>query len=231
MCVLRLFFWLFFSLAAVRMEGNEVSQILNLEEILPHVKKGTLVVFDVDDVLVSPDVSWLWDSEFLKRAMCMTDEEFHSSETQTFLHSLRFPMKYQLVDQNAPQIFSSIERKEGKILALTAREDIELELRNFLYQNTLSFHPSLIHSVYNEGVMCTNGTDKGEYLFSSLLESPQSILFIDDKKENCISLLQACAVRKIPCTVFQYKKADYLSSKVLAQFQYDYWKKKWNPSV
>lgn len=209
--ILRLLTLLSFFLSVHFLRSSEITPLYQLSEILPFVEKDTLVLFDIDDVIVAPHASWLWEQSFLKHKM---------SSNQ--LQEMRFPMKYQLVDPSIEELFSSIRKKGGLIAAATARPCIDDNLSIFFMKKRLEFdHPFC----GNTGLLACSTKPKGISLFDALLNHPKAILFIDDKKENCESVLESSQAHNVPCQTFLYTGAQSLFQWDIAELQYQEWKK------
>ena len=67
--VMKILFLLCFFLTAKLAALSEFKTLSQLSDVLPHVEKETLVLFDIDDVLIGPHALWFWEDEFLKHKM------------------------------------------------------------------------------------------------------------------------------------------------------------------
>ncbi len=213
---MKILFLLCFFLTAKLAALSEFKTLSQLSDVLPHVEKETLVLFDIDDVLIGPHASWLWEDEFLKHKMKF-DETLASS-----LQKLRFPMQYQLIDPTIERIFSSIRKKEAKISAITSRMCDEDSLSFFLKKKGLYFDDSFSKS---SGILFCNNQPKGQCLFQVLQNHPKAIIFIDDKRENLESVLTVSQSKYVPCKVFLYNGAQKLFNWDIAEYQFRQWKK------
>lgn len=198
----------------------DIAKITNIEDIQPYITKDTLFVFDIDDVLVTSHISWIWDESFLKSKFNLTDAEYHSQESWNFFYKLRFPMQYQLVDEKIKGVFENLKKQETKVIALTARGIVENNLEIYFSHNNIYFDPSILKN-NSRGIICANQGDKGEYLFNALVMKPQYIVFVDDMMYNCKSVLRECKNRQIPCQIFHYTKNHFKQE--IAELQFQIW--------
>lgn len=209
-----------------------------IQQAIQEASVGTVVVFDVDEVLLIPQDQIL--QSFHREAF---DEHTHHLHHQwgkerllEFFGILFSQREAQLVDEAVYEILEEIEAKGLYALALTQCgtgqvgqiERLEgwrlSELKGFgIHFDRLSqserehFFPEMTGkygtALLKEGVIFTCSFDKGEVLMKALevLDcSPLNLIFIDDRLHNLESVEAACEKQGIPFIGFHYQGAAHL---------------------
>lgn len=172
--------------------------IEQLELLLTQADKDSLVIFDVDEVLVYPEnviqlqiASPFWDGRMLDL------ERRLGSKTRDLLHSIMLKQSYwKITDQRLPHIIANLQFNHIKTIALTAFRSGEMgelssiedwrsgELRkrhiDFNINSSWTNQHFNIHSlseiagkkmpVYKDGIIYTNHHPKGKVLFAFLAQ-------------------------------------------------------------
>lgn len=213
----------FFLLAYVQ---GEVYVLDKLEDLVPFVDESTLVMFDIDDVLITPSVSWIWNDEFLQ-AYIGRDPAHTKGLKQ--IRRLRGQGHYKFVDNSFKQVLNRIHAQGGRVGCLTARSDRDPGLWEFLKTNAVQFSAPIPLNFFQNKVAAKNGIifcshqHKGESLFLVLKDLPKKIIFIDDRLNNCLNVYESCDKMGVECLSYHYTEADQLFDFERAKLHYHYW--------
>jgi len=212
---------------------HDFSSINSLVDDSP---SNTLFIFDVDYVLLIPQVRVFWpvgrDIALKLYNLLLAPL---SLEVREKLISITLKQaKVQLMDADLTFLFSQLAAKNIKFIALTAcdvgrRGDIEkledwrcnqLKDLGLLFRDSFPHHSRLVlnqlppqeysYPVFQEGVIFSTNYPKGEALgaFLDIINfKPHHIIFIDDKLEHLQSVDKATKLRNITYRGFQFRKA------------------------
>lgn len=212
--------------AAVQSESKKVSNQIYpldyLKDILPYIDRDTWVLFDIDDVIVAPHATWLWERDFLAELAKRAQDDAERKCLIACVEQHRFPMQYQLVDKTFAQVFKEIKARAACVGALTGRDEFDDNLRAFLQTHDIHFTMQVAH---DEGIIFCKSMDKGSALFDTLQTLPKKIVFIDDSKKNCETVFNACRAAGVACTIFHYEQAKKVFDLDVARLQLHYLKK------
>ena len=210
---------------------HSVSSFLDAEPYLAQCNKDSLVLFDVDDTLItSPDTFARGNIPgVLYLQLYIT--------FPTLLKSSQWERITSLVDDMAPHILiephvatmiNHLKQKGCHVLALTTIESkkygvipdrarwraMMLENMGIVFSNNFPNQTYTQLSSYRaeypvlyEGILCTNLVSKGEVL-AAFLETnnlkPTHVFFFDDDYKNLQLIGKTCENKAIPCTLFHY---------------------------
>jgi Protein of unknown function (DUF2608) len=210
---------------------------LNLiEELLEDSDKDTLVLFDVDQTLITPNDSILkprWEKhldQLLGGKKYFID---NFGKTRYIFREILISAPHSVIDQKSLSLVQKLQKKEiptiaftaapgGKIGKITSFIDWRVdELKKFGFDFSLAFPDTKtlklskdnnkeFPPIYKSGVLITSLHDKGFVLTNFLKEinwTPKKIIFIDDKMHNIKSVIQALE-DKIQVYGVHYTKAD-----------------------
>jgi hypothetical protein len=201
---------------------SEVFVIDDINDIYPFIDNKTIVLFDLDDVIITPEVLWVWNDVFLKEQLNWSDDYLKYDKNILFLFKIRFPPRYKFVDKSFKDLFIKIKQKAMFVGGLTARENRDPGLWIFLSREELFFNLPCFNNNIRNGIIFCGYRDKGKTLFSVLKEKVENIVFIDDKLENCLSVFNVCSDKNIKCSSFHYTKSAPVFDINISKFQYSY---------
>jgi hypothetical protein len=177
--------------------NSQVFVIDDINHIYPFIDDKTIVLFDIDDVIICP------------QSCSSSNDDNNSKKRSEFLLNINFPMQYQFVDKSFKDLFNKIKKKALFVGGLTARRNREHALWDFFNKEGIFFNLPFSRSrLLKKGIIFCRFRDKGKTLFKVLKLSNENIVFVDDKMENCLSVSNACKTRNIKCFSFQYKKSN-----------------------
>lgn len=224
-------------------EINSFKQVEDYLKLNDSLQEGTLLVLDIDDVLITPE-DLICKSEnkkaFERFIKPITD--LPEKEQIKFLSIILSGRKVKRVEHSTVEILKRLEEKGIKIIALTngwtgeygiisSLENLKLkELKNLGYDfsNTFIDLPSKKFTnfsskdpkrfpVYKKGVLWTCNLPKGEVLSEFLKYAkykPKKIIFIDDKVKHLTSVEEYCKKNNIEFQGFQYKNLSANTSSI-----------------
>ncbi len=187
------------------LEFKSVDAFKALEEEFFSLDENSLLVLDVDGVLVLFDVGFCWLQEHCKIKSLPEEKVSH-------LISIYLKKKEEKpVEEQVSHQLKELQQKGIKIVALTSTTtkgygNIEcmptlratsLKELDIDFSGTFSREPFLFNgdtSKHVAGVLCVGRENKGEALVSFLYKTnffPHKILFIDDQKDNLINVHEA----------------------------------------
>ena len=221
---------------------NTISSFCLLESALKKVDSSTLVIFDVDHVIIMPtdehsfsrnlDRKKIWNNLVIK----------HSKKDAIFLRSITVKSaEWRLVDPYIIKIFSYLKNKEIPTIALTSHrtgrygiiekmENLRIkELKDFGIDftklNSLKGHLSInkfknINGIpmLKNGVILTAEIDKAtilEYILHKKNYYPKQIIFIDDQIRNLEAIQKLCNKLKIKFQGFHYIAASLMKVELI----------------
>ena len=160
-----------------------------------------LVVFDVDDVLITPsgddDLRHPYRHKLLQSILNrINQQQIELLKSNLFLNTRKF-----LVESSITDIFAHLTLYKIPAMALTAVN------KRFLDANCKG-RPML-----KSGIIFKSGLDKGlvlEYIFKKYNYYPKTVIFVDDLIENVESLQQTCFKLNIDFYGFHYKAASLI---------------------
>ena len=238
---------------------STTSDFLSLERFIHVLNENSLVIFDIDDVLLtatdrvlrSPH-NYIWLGKYI-------DNNFSPSEALSLASNIWTSYKTMITDRLLPDILQKIQYKGIPIIALTAGwngvlanrknycDDRIKCLKNMKIDFSQSF-PQLTNIIFStlencsknpsfkEGILfgCRLPKDRVLDAFLSLLGSkPDTILFIDDLRENLDDVHKYCLKNEINFYGLHYNGVEKMDNTPLDenvahfQFQYLIKHKKW----
>lgn len=184
---------------------------------LNNVDSKTLVLFDVDDTLVT-------QPDFITKACYFPAIKWELLYSYVWANYPRVLIEQQVVD-----IINNLKKKGAYVLALTHMESgsfgvvesipkwrykrlkqngitFSANFRNMIFENFPMYEDS--KPLLYKGILFANKQDKGSVLEAFLKRTglkPSRILFFDDLIENLQSVSKVCKKRRISCLLFNYR--------------------------
>jgi len=212
---------------------GKIIETNSLDEVKNHIdKEHMLVVFDMDNTLVTPNVMVGSDPWFnymveqqRKEAGCSVAEA--ADIVLPLFREIHKRISYKLVEETAPDLIEHLRSVHIPVIILTNRGDEQKE--NVLDKISEAGVPvpltqlgeKELHAIfdvpmlYSHGIIFCGRNDKGSMLFH-VLETvnykPTKIIFVDDKYHYLASVERACMERKIPFVGLRYGRCDELVS-------------------
>jgi len=200
----------------------------NLSDIHNHTDKNTLVVFDIDDTIMTPKI-WPGSSVWLEYEIGRMQKIGFKFEDALYLILPLYFSVHQFTEDmmtpldNSPHLIKTLQKNNIKAMALTNRSMpmYEITLRelgfigidftiNSLYDQDLPL--SITHKAkFSNGIIFCGNNDKGELLFQFLEKIdfvPKKIIFIDDKLKNVTSVQKAVEKRGIEFVGIRFTQID-----------------------
>jgi len=241
-------FWLIILhfLAATNMttyaQITQITDLHPLESSIKNLDTDTLVIFDVDHVLIMPTDEYSLNRNPYRRQLWQ-DLKLRSSEEEfKFLRSIAVSSaKWRLVDTNIMTVLSELKNKNIPTVALTSlatgkfgiiekMEDLrikELQSVGIDFTNLTPLHGELpinelksMHGtpMLKAGIILTAEVDKAkvlEYILRQKNYYPKKVVFIDDQLNNLESLEKLCAKLKIKFEGFHYTAVSLMTTSVV----------------
>lgn len=210
---------------------QKISLIREIEPALERADANTLVVFDVDDVILSPkDLAERIKAEDASKAIVKEYLEKYSREQGMRVDAIHMlSAKVELVEQRIKEIIDGLNEKGIRTIALTAMKIRTLSLVG----DTLEWRVNQLKSLglqfpwphtssrldwtaeragHLGGVFFSGDIPKGKALIKFLEHfkwRPNKVIFVDDREKNIESVQAACLEAGIPYNGFLYKAAIF----------------------
>ena len=206
---------------------GEIHQISNLkpfEDTLNNANHKTLVIFDIDDVVMMPTDDYSMSRNPYRKKLWQEMKKRLTEERLELLYSIiTSNAKWRLVDPKILDILSNLEKSSIPTIALTSfstgkfgiiekREDLRIKDLNALGVNFLNLSPfkdeMMMHQIsgkygipmLKDGVILTAELEKDlvlNYVLSQKSYKPETIIFIDDTLKHLKSIEKLCDKLKI----------------------------------
>jgi len=198
----------------------------NLKDIYNYANKDTLVVFDMDDTLVSPP-GYIGSSVWLEYEIANLQKKgFSFDKALVFMLPTYFTIhEFMHIDSigNCPEIIDTLQKKNLCTMILTNRSmpmvnitlrelkrlNIDLSI-NSLYKKDLDISIQY-KAIFSNGVIFAASNNKGEILCLFLEKigyTPKKIIFVDDKLKHVKSVEAATEKRGIEFVGIRYSLQD-----------------------
>lgn len=219
-----------------------ISDFLPLQAIIKAADRDTLVIFDVDHVLIMPtDESTLNRHPYRKQLWQNIVSRISKEEWKNLYGITAAKAKWRLVDSDILDIFAELKAKQIPVMALSSIytgkygniEKIEdwriKQLKDFGFDFTL-LTPIKIDlnakeleeqdgvPILKSGVMLTAQVDKAkmlEYVLHHANYRPKTIIFIDDQLNNIESLEKMSTKLQIKFHGFHYTAVSDMPQPVI----------------
>jgi hydroxymethylpyrimidine pyrophosphatase-like HAD family hydrolase len=219
-----------------------ISDFTPLTKLLEECGRDTLVIFDVDHVLIMPTDEYTLNRHPYRKQLWQEIESRLSKEDMKVLYGLTASKaEWRLVDPGIIGIFTHLRKRQISSVALTSiytgkfgniekLEDWRIKHLHDLGFDFGSLTPiqgeMLLHELEEQdgvpmlksGVILTAQIDKGKVLERILRRSnyyPETIVFIDDMLNNLESLEKLSAKLKIQFYGFHYTAASHIPIPVI----------------
>ncbi|MCH9632288.1 MAG: hypothetical protein S4CHLAM6_06200 [Chlamydiae bacterium] len=225
----------------LKAEITESTSLAPFEQALDEAKNDCLVIFDVDDVLITCSDPTLQEvnKESLDK-VCQTLAQTMPMDEYARLFSIALKSReVEIIDQKIYDLLNELSHRNVKTIALThtrtgqfgtieKMEDWRISELNDLGINFNQTSPFVSEgslknlegtvgspSIKN-GVIFTAEIDKGKVLeeaFKLLPNKPKEVIFIDDRMDNLRSVESLCAKYQIAFQGFHYTAVQARASK------------------
>ena len=224
----KLFVFLTFILLPFASLPADIVQITELETILPSIEEGTLVLFNISEVLLDSKIE-LGTSKW-RNSLRSDPNTILCHDWLTLLVAKKVPHK--AVETSTPLLIQTLQAKGLPVMAFTSRgrsewyntkvEGVDILTEQLLNKVGIDFTKSKLpecflaletsadYSPYfHAGILYASHLEKGEFLKKLLLDTqflPAKVVFVDDKKDSLVKVEKALLVLGIPNTCFWYTR-------------------------
>lgn len=206
----------------------EIIETKNFKEIIPHIYPETLVILDIDDTLLIPVQTLGTDAWFLSRL----DHHFQIKKDRFLAldralaewEAIRHITNVKIVEEGTDDIINEMQKSNTVIMGLTT-QGLALANRTVVQLKSLSIDLSRtapsVHDcyfingqngvLYQQGVLFTAGTSKGEALtkfLDTINYHPKHVVFINDKKTHLQDVEKSLELRNMNFTGLRYSYSD-----------------------
>lgn len=205
----------------------EIRECSTTEEILNHANQKTLILFDIDNVILCPVQVLGSDPWFRYYKERLKDEGRTDKEALAIavdmLHRVYHKTRVKLIEKKTTSVIENLQKRKIAVIAMTTRSSevadctinhltslgIDLKRSRPIAQNFML--PDCPDVLFQDGVLFTTGTHKGTAFLSFLKRvnfEPECVVFINDKASHLREVEEACETRKIRFVGLRYAGAD-----------------------
>ena len=131
LAILSLLFFIVIAITGYKITRTPAENIQTVETLdfvqkeLDHLDKNSLVIFDIDDTLITPidsifHVKSLWQSLLLYFEYMKQTGDILLSRIYHFANTAFFHADFQLIDPSSPALIKKLQKKGVKVIAFTA---------------------------------------------------------------------------------------------------------------
>jgi Protein of unknown function (DUF2608) len=217
----------------------EIPDLVLLESILKKENQDTLVIFDVDHVLIMPTDEYTLNRNPYRKQLWKELQTSLSKEKIKFLQSIiTSNARWRLVDPKIISILANLKERYIPTIALTSlstgklgviekREELRSKELKSVGISFLDLSPLkddiLAHELegmdgipmLKQGIILTAEIDKAivlEYILHRKNYYPKTIIFVDDQLRNLKSVEKLCTKLQIEFQGFHYTAVSLMSS-------------------
>lgn len=223
--------------------------IISYQHPLPDVDKNTLVLFDVDDTLItSPALNPNYFTWWFKALFILRYPSHITLNWENAYSLLWATVPFTLTDPSVIDAIKTFQEKHATVLALTSMESGSYGLiesmpvwrYTMLKHMGIEFSQQFADHVFDnfppyrsnyptlyKGILCANQQNKGAVLQAFLTYAklkPSRIIAFDDSLAALQSIGKICETAAISCTLIQYRHpetpATWNAWHALEQFEY-----------
>lgn len=210
-----------------------ITEINNIEEILPAIETDSLLLFNIAEVVMDSSIELgisPWRKYVKNNApMCFKPRLLNFHDELTLFVARNIPPK--AVEDLTPQIIETYQKQGLPVFAFTSRgrtewyttqvegvdqltEDLMHKLgvhfeKSQLPVNWQNLEDSAFAPYFHHGIIYANHMGKGEFLKQLLQETgyvPAKIVFVDDKRDSLESVEKAMQEMGVPFAGFWYTR-------------------------
>ncbi len=222
----RLFFFILAYCALAPLHAK-ILEAPHFKEVVPHVNADTLLILDIDDTLLIP-VQMLGCDEWFRHRLAKHKASMSSQEalgkSLAEWEAVRHITKMEIVEKDTDSIIASLQSKGFTMIGLTT-QGLALSTRTTqqLKENNIDlsltspnkeshyFTNQGLGVLFQNGILFTSGTSKGESLFTlceKIKFMPKRIVFINDKGAHLEDLEESANKRGIEFIGLRYSYSD-----------------------
>jgi hypothetical protein len=221
---------------------TETPDLISVKEIFRKADSNTLIIFDVDHVLIMPTDEYTLNRNPFRKQLWTEMGKRLSKEELTFYTSIAVSSaQWQLVDPYITNIIKALNDKHIPSIALTSlstgrvgiidkMEDLRIKELNSVGISFKNSSPlkGEVHAyaleadhgvpLLKEGIILTAEVDKAlvlEYMLHDRKYFPESIIFIDDQVKNLESISKLCSKLKIKFQGIHYTAASLIPTLIV----------------
>lgn len=214
------------------------SRFETIEKYLKDVDKDTLIIFDVDDVLItqSDHIFLASRREYFKNIVKELRNRYSKEDFETLISIIMLESPVQILEPKIVPFIDALQSKNVRVIALTALSTKSFKNNltfidwriNELKSMGISFRDCWSHihpkeflnfevnhpPAFKDGILFSSGVPKEKVLHAFLQDihlSPKKIIFIDDNRENIEAMKKYCNDSEIPYLGFEFTAAQELS--------------------
>ena len=226
-----------------------VHTISSYQESLPDVNENTLVLFDVDDTLItSPALNPNYFTWWFKLLFVLRYPTYIFTNWENAYSLLWTTVPFTLTESSVIKVIKNFQEKHATVLALTSMEsgsygviesmpawrytmlqhmgiEFSQQFADHMFENFPAYRSN--YPTLYKGMLCANQQNKGEVLQAFLTYAkfkPSHIIAFDDSLNALQSIGKTCEAASISCTLIQYthpKTPDTWNTwQALKQFEY-----------
>lgn len=222
-------------LCCFSLANAEIREIMSMEELrdpienLLKLDKKILVVFDIDDTLVTThhelgSSEWFYRELAEKQAQPGIDKQQVLKDLLALYAHVHTYLSLKLVEKDTADFITALQYHYVPCLALTARSCLFERIIKQLKQSGINFaccapsaddlnlsdNPTL-PARYTRGIIFNGDNNKGATLLKYLHAigyTPDYVIYVDDSAKHVQRVHDALEAEGIPCSVFRYGFMD-----------------------
>lgn len=226
--LLQLKFILFIFIAFVFNSEAAIHEVHSVKEMLPHLDKKTLIVFDLDNTVFECAHSLGTDQWFCHYANQLQSKGLaptHASEQALALWTeVQQMAQLRLVESETAYLIHSLQRNQYPVIALTTRgEQVAHVTKKWLKELGINMQATAPTTdpftmqidgktvVYSDGILFTAAAHKGQVLWAFLEKAdyhPDKIVFINDKLSHLLPVQETAEQNRTAFIGLRYGGAD-----------------------
>lgn len=210
-----------------------ITEIKTFQEALPFIDKDTLLVFDVDNTLITPTTAIGSDQWFY----CLYDvygkkplaDRSLDQKLMSFWNQVQSKIEVRPVEKRTPDFVREQQARGIRTMGLTARTSdiLRVTLRqlssigvhlenNTVYKGMMTLSAKLLGTAdtayFKNGVLSVGESNSKGAVFTQFLKklklAPKKVVYIDDREKHVKTMEAELAKMKIPYFGFRYGALD-----------------------